>query len=122
MPEEYGTAINHNNNEFKHHMSANTVLYKWDKIGTLPLFLKYINIPEYINGEVSHKVTLYEINRLDNISYKYYGTPELFWVIMYVNNIINPFDIKEGTALRILPLSYIEYSILRYNNFDINEI
>ena len=55
-----------------------------------------------------------EVNRLDLISWKYYRTPELFWVIMAVNDITDPFNVKEGAILRIIPKSYVEYYLIRY--------
>jgi hypothetical protein len=49
----------------------------------------------------------------DNISFKYYGTPFLWWVIPAFNNIINPFEgLTPGTNLKILKSDYI-YSLLR---------
>ena len=112
----YGENIEHNNLESKHHMVASTGLFKFDGIGTIPLHIKYIKVPDYVNGEISYKIKETDIYRLDNIAYKYYGNPELFWVIMSVNNIIDPFNIKNGDVLRILPKDYVEYNILRYTN------
>jgi len=115
MSTVYGDKLEHNNLESKHHMSANTDIFKFEGIGTIPMHMKYIKIPEYVNGETSYKVTEIDINRLDNIAYKYYKNPELFWIIMAVNDIIDPFSIKNGDVLRILPKDYVEYNILRYN-------
>ena len=99
----------------RHHMSANTKHFKYTNEGTLPLFLKmFSDVPEYIDGEKVHLIKKYELNRLDLISYKYYGTPELLWVIAAINN-IDPLDMKEETIIRILPKEYVEYNLLRYN-------
>ncbi len=111
----FGEKIDHNSMECKHHMSTSTNLYKFEGIGTLPIHMKYINIPEFVNGETSYIIKEMDINRLDNIAYKYYNNPELFWIIMVTNNIIDPFSIKNGDVLRILPKDYVEYNILRYN-------
>ena len=98
-----------------HHIVSNSKLYKFDS-GVVPMFAKNFNaLPEYVNGETIHRVSPLEVNRLDLISWKYYHTPELFWVIAAVNNILNLFELKEGTMLRILPLEYIEYKLLRYS-------
>lgn len=44
--------------------------------------------------------------RPDLISYKYYETPLLGWVICYVNNITNPLDRNEGLyAGRVIRIS-----------------
>ena len=100
----------------KHHMSANAVLYNIPQAGVIPMFVsQYLNIPAYVEGEKSHIIRKSEVNRLDNIAYKYYDTPEFIWILMAVNNIIDPFNIKENTVLRILPKDYIEYNLLRYN-------
>ena len=41
-------------------------------------------------------------NRLDLISFKYYGTVKLWWAIAVANDIQNPFEkIEKGTILRI---------------------
>ena len=44
-------------------------------------------------------------NRLDTISYIYYGYSTYWWVIALANNIIDPFKVPYGTVLRIPPLS-----------------
>lgn len=110
------TKIEKNTFENKHHMSANAVLYNIPNTGTIPMFVsQYQNIPNYVDGEKTHVIRKSEVNRLDNIAYTYYGTPEFIWIIMAVNNILDPFNIKENTVLRILPKNYIEYNLLRYN-------
>ena len=43
-------------------------------------------------------------NRLDAISNIYYNTPRYWWVVALANYIIDPFDVPEGTRLRIPPL------------------
>lgn len=49
----------------------------------------------------------------DSISYQYYETDSLWWVIAMTNNIINPFEgLSEGQTLKILKPSYI-YKILK---------
>jgi nucleoid-associated protein YgaU len=48
-----------------------------------------------------HLVLAGEKNRLDIISYKYYGTPLLYWIIAEVNNLNNPTLVEPGTVLRI---------------------
>jgi len=42
-----------------------------------------------------------EENRLDIISQKFYGTPALFWVICYFNDILDPLSVPSGTVLKI---------------------
>lgn len=47
------------------------------------------------------KVTKKYENRLDLISYKFYNTVLLWWVIAKASNILDPLNVKEGTLLRI---------------------
>ena len=48
-----------------------------------------------------HEVKAGEENRLDLISYNYYGSPLLWWVIAEASDITNPFNVPIGTLLRI---------------------
>lgn len=53
-------------------------------------------------GDQIFTVNLPLENRLDLISYQFYGTPNLWWAIAQVNNLVDPFmDIPVGTQLRI---------------------
>ena len=102
------------NTDFKHHMSANSTKYVFDD-GIVPLFIKTLNnIPSYIEGEKIHTVIHSEIDRIDLISWMYYGNVELWWTIVAVNN-LNPFNMTAGMKLRIIPKDYIEYNLLRYD-------
>jgi hypothetical protein len=43
-----------------------------------------------------------DVGRPDLIAYKFYKTPSLYWVILWVNNIIDPFeDMYPGMLLRL---------------------
>ena len=45
-------------------------------------------------------------NRLDNISYRAYGDPQYWWLILHANGYQIEFDIEAGELLRIpYPLS-----------------
>lgn len=48
-----------------------------------------------------HQVEPGEVNRLDLISYKYYGTPLLYWVIAEASGLDDPQEISAGATLRI---------------------
>lgn len=68
-----------------------------------PLQLKLVN---GITREKSylgtyHTVTLREENRLDIIADEEYGDQKLYWVIAMANNIIDPFNVKQGSVLKI---------------------
>ena len=54
----------------------------------------------------------------DNISYKLYGTPKLWWIVALMNNIHNPFeDIEPGDNIKVLRDEYV-YRLLK----DIEEL
>lgn len=61
-----------------------------------------------------HKVTLADENRLDIISFRYYNTPDLWWVIALANNIANPRrNVTIGTNLRIPAIDQLYRTVLR---------
>jgi hypothetical protein len=52
-----------------------------------------------------------------NLSYRYYGTTRLWWVILIANNIINPFqDTKTGDRIKILKKEAISEILSQINN------
>ena len=74
-----------------------------------PLQLKLVN---GITREKSylgtyHTVTLREENRLDIIANEEYGDQRYYWVIAMANNIIDPFNVKQGTVLKIPQIATI---------------
>lgn len=115
------TKIEIEDNTSRHHMSMNSYLYQYPEGNILLATKSFADIiPDYVDGEETYRLRENDLHRFDRISYKFYGTPELWWVIAAVNNIIDPFnDPQENMALRILPLHYVEYALLRY---DINNL
>jgi hypothetical protein len=59
-------------------------------------------------------VTQQTTNRLDVIANNIYGYAPYWWIIAYANNIIDPYDVPEGTVLRCPPIMsiYGEGSVL----------
>lgn len=55
--------------------------------------------------EQYHRVTEEDMNRLDIISDKFYGSPYYWWVIALANNITDPFYVPVGVTLKIVRLS-----------------
>jgi len=51
-----------------------------------------------------------------DLSFKYYGTTRLWWAILIANNVINPFDIKTGTRIKILKKEVISEILSNINN------
>lgn len=44
----------------------------------------------------------------DNISYKYYDTERLWWLVCEMNDIVNPFeDIEFGQQIKVLKMDYL---------------
>jgi hypothetical protein len=66
----------------------------------LPMWLY---VPDTIFGafDVYHTVTVVDQYRPDLISYRYYNTVGYWWVILLSNDVLDPFNIKPGTILRI---------------------
>jgi hypothetical protein len=52
-------------------------------------------------------------DRLDILSYKYYKTPDLWWVIAEANDINDPFSLEVGDLLRIPSLDKITKQLNR---------
>jgi len=49
----------------------------------------------------------------DDIAYKLYGVPQLWWVIALINNVVNPFEeLSDGDNIKILKEDYI-YNLIK---------
>jgi nucleoid-associated protein YgaU len=59
-----------------------------------------ITIPKN-KTDTFHVVTKADENRLDLISFNYYNTPLLWWVIAEASDITDPFNVPINTVLRI---------------------
>lgn len=69
----------------------------------------YLNIVKYITTSRIHVVTQDEEANLQLISYNYYKTISLWWIIGMYNGIINPFfEVVAGTYINIPDLVSIE--------------
>jgi len=103
--------------ESYYHMGANCSLYNIDGIKYLMNIddLSYLRADEYL--QTIHKVKADEVNRLDKISYKYYNTPELFWLIASVNY-IDPFELYEGQELFIPNLRAFDFVAMNKDTFQ----
>lgn len=74
-----------------------------------------INIPE-TSQDVFLTVTGEHLKRPDSIGAQAYGAPELWWVIMDINNIREPlFDLVEGLELRVPPLASVLDALEKIN-------
>ena len=82
---------------------------------------KFLNIFRTfaLNDDITEDIIYYDSfetetgNWWEDISYKYYGTPHLWWVICLMNNITNPFEeLNPGSSLKILKDRYL-YALLK---------
>lgn len=90
------------------------ILHQFDLANIFPVYtdedgMEFYNLFQSINIDGEIDPTLYTEHQWsgsDNfyhLSYQYYNTTRLWWVILTANNIINPFDdIPSGTKLKIL--------------------
>jgi len=70
--------------------------------------LKSINIFPANNSEVEESYNVQYHDTWHNISYKYYNTMDLWWLVCEYNQIKNPVVMPEaGTQIKILKASYV---------------
>ncbi len=73
----------------------------------------YIESPGKLVIKASTRDTMFTVeagyeNRIDLVSYKFYGTPYLWWAIALLNHIEDPRILEVGVILRIPPLDNIQ--------------
>lgn len=102
-------------------------LHQFDMANIFPVYedqdgLQFYNLFQSINIEGDIDPTLYTehpwsgTDNFYHLSYKYYNTTRLWWVILTANNIINPFDdIAPGTKLKILKQPVISQILSQMN-------
>ncbi len=70
--------------------------------------LKKIVIPEDINEQIFDFVKFPQRMPLTTLSFKIYGTTYLWWLILIVNNITNPFSIEPGRKIRYVKKDFLK--------------
>lgn len=76
----------------------------------------YIQTIKNVKNFVLHPVSDADAGRPDLIAKKYYGSPELWWIICFYNGIINPIsELKSGVTLKIPDYSPIAADVRRTN-------
>lgn len=72
-----------------------------------------------LNDEVTGETVFYDTYEMENeewwenISYSFYNTPNLWWVLCIMNNVENPFEeIEAGQETKILRGSYL-YQLIK---------
>uniref|UniRef100_A0A6M3K7I7 Putative baseplate n=1 Tax=viral metagenome TaxID=1070528 RepID=A0A6M3K7I7_9ZZZZ len=82
--------------------------------------VKFLNIfrSYSLNESATADIVFYDLYSVDNddwwdnISYKFYGNPNLWWLVAIMNNTVNPFEeLEEGTEIKILRKQYL-YTVL----------
>jgi len=78
--------------------------------------LNAINIDGEIDPSLYSYDVAYDFRSVYELSKKHYGTPRLWWIILIGNNIKNPFDLKEGTRVKILKTPVVTQIVSQINN------
>lgn len=55
-------------------------------------------------------------NNLPLISYRFYGTTTLYWVIATYNGIVDPFSIQQGQVIRVPSYTQVMQALSIYKN------
>lgn len=83
-------------------------IYKQDDLYFYNI-LRTISFPDELDHKFYFEYTITSPEPLTNLSYKFYGSIELWWVICLANQISNPVEmIPGGTTLKIIRSNYIE--------------
>jgi len=73
-----------------------------------------------IDGEIDNSLFTYDnvYSFVDwyQLSFKYYGTTRLWWIILVANNIKNPFDIISGQRIKILKKEVVSEVLSQVNS------
>tara|TARA_E500000318_G_C3569248_1_gene217100 strand:- start:4740 stop:5111 length:372 start_codon:yes stop_codon:yes gene_type:complete len=79
--------------------------------------LKKINFPDNIDSRSYNEVIVSSSVPYTTLSFKYYDTQDLWWLICMVNNIKNPItNIKAGTKLKILSVDAVNQVLAAIDN------
>ena len=85
-----------------------------DMVYAINIF-KTIDITDYVKNNNDFFLThiAEEDEWWDNISYKYYQTPALWYIICIMNNILNPYEeIEKGQLIKVIRQVYL-YNIFK---------
>jgi hypothetical protein len=86
-------------NIFKVHQDGDFYFYN---------ILRTINFPQNLNDSYYTQYRVRAYRPLTALSYKFYNTTKLWWLIVLVNNINNPVKfIEPGTVLKIINPQYV---------------
>lgn len=81
--------------------------------------IKTVKFPENLNPELYYTKIITGKKPYTAISFEFYGTQNLWWLILLSNNITNPVDvITPGTRLKIIKREYINDVIQSIKNLN----
>jgi len=85
-----------------------------DREKFLNIFRSYnVNDSAFDNERLYDQHEIEETDFFDNLSYKYYNSDGLWWVIAMTNKIVNPFEeLEPGQSIKILKPNHV-YKILK---------
>ena len=82
-----------------------------------------MNIFKYYDGASEYHDSFYDEYEVgynewwDNISYLFYGTPYLWWLVALANDVVNPYEeLVEGTNIKVLSVSKVYEIISELDN------
>ena len=87
---------------------------RYEKVGTLKELGKSYHATNrlrgvnYTNNDIYYTVDNNTENRLDKISYMYYGNSNYWWAIAHANSLFDSFKVPRGMVLRIPSFSSID--------------
>lgn len=96
------------NSDSRYLKSSNVVTYNGVRMYDIPYSVTTDNSPD----DEFLVITSKYVNRYDKISYDKYANSRFWWVLSDINNKDNPFELNQGTTLRIPSL----------NNLILNEV
>ena len=71
--------------------------------------LRTMHFPDELDQKYYYTYTITSPEPLTNLSFKFYGDIELWWLICLANKIDNPVELLEGgTTIRVIRSKYIE--------------
>ena len=88
-------------NIFKVHQKGDKNFYFYN-------ILKTLQLPDDLNEQVFDYIKFPETLPLTTLSFKIYGTTHLWWLILIVNKIRNPFEIEGGKTLKYIKKPFLK--------------
>lgn len=105
------TGINLDNNSI---LNMFNILQDAEGNYLINIFKSYILDENLLNNpDIFHMYSIKNEDWWDSISFKYYGTPKLWWLITLINEVHNPFeDYNETDMIKILKREFL-YDMLK---------